>query len=336
MQRLAIREAGAHAEVGHADLAAPDDGLVPDLGLVAVEVLVELSLVAVADLHQDLPDPGQQGLDELLGPALQGLHHDGVVGVGHGVGDDVPGLVPAVALLVQQDAHELGDDQGGVGVVDLDDVLLVEIPQGAVLGLVLPADVLHGGGDEEVLLLQAQGLALVVVVLGVEDLGDGLGHGLLLHGLQVLAPGEEGHVQRDGALGVPQPEDVDVVGAVTGDLHILGHGQHVVAALVDHGVLAVGAPHVLHGAAEVDLLGLVHLGDEPAVGDVQPVVGQLHLLAVHDLLLEETQLVADGVAGGGDLQGGHGLQIAGGQTAQTAVAQTGVGLHLKEVGGGKA
>ena len=127
-----------------------------------------------------------------------------------------------------------------------------------------------------------------------------------------------------------------MVGAVAGDLHVLGHGQHVVAALIDHGVAAVGVPHVLHGAAEVDLLGLIHLGDEPAVGDVQPVVGQLHLLAVHDLLLEETQLVADGVAGGGDLQGGHGLQVAGGQTAQTAVAQAGVGFHLEEVGGGEA
>ena len=77
-----------------------------------------------------------------------------------------------------------------MGVVDLDDMLLVEVAEGAVLRLVLAADVLHGGGDEEILLLEPEGLALVVVVLGVEDLGDGLGHGLLLGGLQVLAPGE--------------------------------------------------------------------------------------------------------------------------------------------------
>ncbi len=262
--------------------------------------------------------------------------HDGVVGVGHRVGDDVPRLVPAVALLIQQDAHELRDDQGGVGVVDLDDVLLMEVPQGAVLRLVLAADALDCGGDKEVLLLEPQGLALIVVVLGVEDLGDGLGHGLLLHGLEVLAPGEEGHIQGRGALGVPQPEDVHMLGAVAGDLHVLGHGQHVVAALVHHGVGAVLPPDVLDLAAEVDPLGLVHLGDEPAVGDLQPVVGELHLLALHDLLLEEAQLIADGVAGGGDLQGGHGLQVAGGQTAQTAVAQAGVGLHLEEVGGGEA
>ena len=37
-----------------------------------------------------------------------------------------------------EDAHQLRDHQGGVGVVDLDDVLLVEVLQGAV-GLDMPA-----------------------------------------------------------------------------------------------------------------------------------------------------------------------------------------------------
>ena len=175
---------------------------------------------------------GRRGLHQLLGPALQGLGQHGVVGVAHRVGDDVPGLVPAVALLVQQNAHQLGDDQGGVGVVDLDDVLPGEVAQGAVLGLVLADDGLHGGGDEEILLLQPQGLALGVVVVGVEDLGDDLGHGLLLHRLQVLAPVEEGEVHRVGAVGLPQPQHVALLGAVKrlvrayiNDLAVLQHIQ---------------------------------------------------------------------------------------------------------------
>jgi len=40
------------------------------------------------------------------------------------------------------------------------------------------------------------------------------------------------------------------------------------------------------------------LGDEPGVAQAKPVVGQLHLLAVNDLLLEDAQLIADGIAGG--------------------------------------
>ena len=66
---------------------------------------------------------------------------------------------------------------------------------------------------------------------------------------------------------------------------------------------------------------------------MSPVVGELQLLAVHDLLLEDAQLVADGVAVGGDLQGGQAVQIAGRQTAQAAVAQARVGLHVENMGG---
>ena len=174
-----------------------------------------------------------------------------------------------------------------------------------------------------------------MVVVGVEDLGDDLGHGLLLHRLQVLAPGVEGHVHRQGALGVPQAQGVGVVGVVAGDLHVPGDGQHGGVAHV-LGVVGAVLPAVDDLAAEADLLRLLHLGDEPGVAQAQPVVGQLLLLAIHNLLLEDAQLVADGVAGGGNLQGGHGVQVAGSQTAQAAVAQAGVGLRLEQVGGGEA
>ena len=127
-----------------------------------------------------------------------------------------------------------------------------------------------------------------------------------------------------------------MLGLIAGDLHIPGDGQHRGVAHVLRVVHSALVPVVYHTAAEADLLGLIHLGDEPGVAQAQPVVGLLYLAALHDLLLKDAQLIADGIAGGRDLQGGHGIQIAGGQTAQTAVAQTGVRLLLKEVGGGVA
>ena len=80
------------------------------------------------------------------------------------------------------------------------------------------------------------------------------------------------------------------------------------------------------------LLRLLRTGQQPCAAYILPVVRQLHLLAFHDLLLEKTQLIADGIPRGGDLQRGHAVQIAGGQTAKAAVAEAGVRLVLEEVG----
>ena len=194
----------------------------------------------------------------------------------------------------------------------------------------LAGDGLHRGGHEEVLLLQPQGLALVVIVLGIQHLGDHVGHGPLLAGAEILALGEQLHVDGLGGLGVPQPQGVHVVGVIARDLHVAGHRQHAGIVLMHHHQVAV-VPAGADGAAEVDLLRLLGLGQQPRVAQGLPVVGQLHLLALHDLLLEKAQLIADGVAGGGDLQGGHTVQIAGSQAAQAAVAQTRVRLHVEDV-----
>ena len=152
-----------------------------------------------------------------------------------------------------------------MGVVDLDDMLFMEIVEGAILGPVLADNGLDRGGYKEILLLQAQGFPLVVVVVGVEDLSDDLRHGLLLHSLEILAPGVEGHIHRDRTLGVPQAQGVGMPGLVAGDLHVPGNGQHGGIAHMLRVVDAVFIPSVLNLSAEADLLRLIQLGDEPGI-----------------------------------------------------------------------
>ncbi|MPM45029.1 hypothetical protein SDC9_91714 [bioreactor metagenome] len=321
-------EAGAHAEVCHTHLPVPQYGQLPHPVHIPVKIVLQPGLPALGDFLQKLPDAGQEGLEEFLWPALQRLGQHGVVGVGHGVLDDVPRLLPTQALLVQQQAHKLRDHQSGVGVVDLNDVQLMEVAQGAVFGPVCPGDGLDCGRNKEILLLEAQRLALVVVVGGVEHLGDDLGHGLLLHRLEVLPAGVEAHVGGHGALGIPQAQEVCVGGGAAGDRHVPGHGQHGCISLMADFVAAV-LPIAGDRAAEAHLLGLVPPGDQPGFPQLQPVIRQLGLLAVHDFLLEDAQLVADGIACRRNFQGGHGVQIAGGQPSEAAVAQARVRLGLK-------
>ena len=74
-----------------------------------------------------------------------------------------------------------------MGIVELDGDLVGEVVQRAVLAQVDAQDIGNGCRREEVLLAQAEDLALGVVVVGVEDLGDQLGAGALADGGGVVA-----------------------------------------------------------------------------------------------------------------------------------------------------
>ena len=141
--------------------------------------------------------------------SLQRLGQQGVVGVGEGRAGDLPGLVPVHAVLVDQQAHQLGHGDRRVGVVELDGELLVEARPGRPASLDAGADhVLQRAGDEEVLLLQPQLLARLGLVVGVEHLGDVLGDHLVLDRAVVVAD-VEGRKSKDSQrLGLPQAQRV--------------------------------------------------------------------------------------------------------------------------------
>ena len=191
-------------------------------------------------------------------------------------------------------------------------------------------DILQGGGGEEILLLQAEQLALVVVVLRIEHLRDHLGQLDFLGGLNVLALAERAQVNPLGAAGRPHAQGVDGGGVVADNGHVVGHGFHGTVVAVDeagHAVLL----HGVHLTAEMHLAGVVHHSHFPGIAVVQPAVGQLHLLAVHNLLAEQAVFIADGAAHGRQVQAGQAVQEAGRQAAQAAVAQAGFGLFLKHI-----
>lgn len=78
-------------------------------------------------------------------------------------------------------------------------------------------------------------------------------------------------------------------------------------------------------------------GDLPRVGPGEPVVGLFELTAAAEGLSEDALLVAQAVAHGGELEGGHGVEEAGGESSEAAVAEAGIGFLLEdfaEVDGG--
>lgn len=105
-----------------------------------------------------------------------------------------------------------GNGNGGMGVVELNHEPVRKIIQ-AVLGTLFQTalatqghanHILHGAGDEEILLAQAQGLAGHRLIVGVEHFADVLGHNHVIHGAVEIA-GVEG-LQVEGLAGLRFPQ----------------------------------------------------------------------------------------------------------------------------------
>ena len=170
-----------------------------------------------------------------------------------------------------------------MGVVQLDGDLVGQVLQRSVAGQMVLHDITDRSSGQEVLLTQAQDLALNMVVVGVQHLGDELGVGVLAHGGVVVAQREAGHI-KVRSLCLPQTQLCNALSIVALHIHIGGNG---------HDAVVVGVLDVVEAVVPVAVL------------------------------------VQDGVAGAADIGGGHAVQIAGCQTAQTTVAQACIRLFLK-------
>ena len=243
---------------------------------------------------------------------------------------DVPGPVPLHALLVHQHAHELGDDERGMRLVEVDERLFGERrPVGG--AVVLPEaaqDVGERAAREEVLLPEAQLLAGHRVVVRVEHLREVLGEHLRLDRLHVGALVEVREVELVHRLRAPQAKRVHGVG-VADDREVVGDSLHLLRAL-PHPLGPAAFLHVLHAAAELDGLRVLGTRELPRVAVLEPVVRLLDLLAVHDALAEDAVVVAEAIAHAGEVERGHRVEEAGGETAEAAVAEAGVHLEVAE------
>ena len=153
------RVAADDTEKGHAHhrmLAAGDDLHARAALVVARPAPFDLGAEPGVDLANDLERPRQQLAEQVQRPDLERLRQQRVVGVGHGAGGDVPGLLPGQIVLVDQQTHQFRDRHGRMRVVQLEAVLGLELAEIAPVAS-HPAlqHVLQAGGDEEILLAQA-------------------------------------------------------------------------------------------------------------------------------------------------------------------------------------
>ena len=87
---------------------------------------------------------------------------------------DSPRIVPAELLAVYKKSHEFRNGDGRMGVVQLDGDKIGKIVEGLALLAVAAENILQGGGNEEILLLEPEFFAGCGLIARVKDLGNGL------------------------------------------------------------------------------------------------------------------------------------------------------------------
>ena len=202
-------------------------------------------------------------LEEIHGPGFQGLGQDGVVGVGAGAADHVDGIVHFQAVLGGEQADQLRNHHGGMGVVDLDDRVVGQVVVVAALGGRFLQDQAGRVGHHEILLVNAQHPSGAVAVVRIEEEGQVLLNVRLIEGNAVL---HHGFVHRFHV------KQVELVGAVV----VAGHRNVVHAG---------GQRKTFVGNG----VGLVGFG-EPG-RSFQPGIGLLLLLVVREELFEQAEMV---------------------------------------------
>ena len=245
-------------------------------------------------------------------PGLQSFSQDRVVRVRESMGDNFPRLFPSKTVLIHQDAHELGDGQNRVRVIELNSIELCKAAQIiAVFSNVVINDCLQRGRAEEVLLAHAQDLTFEGRIVGVQHTGnihsaltinDRIGEALRVEGVVV----EVLH-----GLGLPQAQRIDVLRAVAGNRHVIRNGADSQIRVAN------------------DALFFLTANDE-GVALFHPRVGMLSLEAIIEKLLEQTVTVQNTVASNRQVQGCTRVQEARSQSSKATVTQRSIGLFFQD------
>ena len=95
-----------------------------------------------------------------------------MVRIGDRILDDIPCVIPVIAEIIKQYAHQLRHAQYRMRIVELDGDLLMQIIQIRIVAQVSANDLVDAGADKEIFLFQTQQLSMLRGIIRVNVLRD--------------------------------------------------------------------------------------------------------------------------------------------------------------------
>jgi hypothetical protein len=243
----------------------------------------------------------------------------------------VPRGVPGHPVHVHEEPHELGDRDDRVRVVQLDRRVVGSDASSPYWRRCRRSRSCSEALAKKILLPEAQLVPRRRVVARIEHARDRLEAHAIGECADVVAAIEVREIDGVHRPRRPEPQRVHVHAAPAGDRRVVRDRLHRLGGMPDRPRLAIRPVDDVHMAAEADRVRDLRALELPGVAGGEPVLGQLDLPAVAQLLPEDPVVVADAVAVGRHLQRRHALHEAGGEAAEAAVAQAGIGLEGAEL-----
>ena len=120
------------------------------------------------------------------GPFFQRFRQDRMVGISAGFAHHFNGLIHGKCLFLHQDADQLRNYHGRMGIVDLDHRMFIHLTQVVFLFLHFPEDKLGGIAHHKILLVDPQQVPCLVRVVRIQKQGQVLFNLFLIKGNAIL------------------------------------------------------------------------------------------------------------------------------------------------------
>ena len=180
--------AAQDGQVGHVDLSIPEDGNIAGHVFVARVAFADLFEPAPVDFIDDEVNARQELFEHGNRPFFHGFRQDRMVRIGYGTDRYLPRVFPVHTFFVHEDPHQFGDDQGRMGIVNVQGNVMIEIIHAFFDFLLIVADDrLQACGNHEVFLHEPQFAPFFCAVLRIEETGNELDAVLIAEGAVPVA-----------------------------------------------------------------------------------------------------------------------------------------------------
>ncbi len=289
------RKTADYAQVRHAHLFVMQHRQFRPDRFIARPLLLHQLLKASVDLFNNGEMARQQRAHQALVPAFQRFRHQRMVSVGEDVAGNTPRLLPLQLMLIQQQAQHFRDGDSGMGIVKLDHLIIGQLRQRAARQVMTAQNIRHRAGALEILLHQTQPLAFLMVIVGIEHLGQLRRIDAPLLRLQEFAVVEQRQVERVRVGRLPQAQRLRDAVAIADDRQIPGFAAHHERRFPPQRTVIVF--YYFAADAHFDIQRAVMA--KPWIAVASPVVRRFALVTLVERLAEQAVLVVQTVADGG-------------------------------------